>query len=315
MTQLIQTKNQIKVLADKACLGMTKETKRAYRREMESFLQWLLVTKQNVSYETLEAYKEEMIKASRGETGINQALTAIRKLIRKLPKYGLMEKAQADIICSVESIKVRGKKTHNWLTVQEAEKLLMAPKESKRANSLLAYRDRAILALLVGCGLRRAEVQSITVEHIQQREGRWVIVDIVGKRNKARTVPMAGWCKAVIDQWLIKSGITEGQIVRQCSWKIDSDSATEQLTVGDSLSTTSIYNAVGRYSMAALGRMIAPHDLRRSFAKIARKNGALLEQIMQNLGHESLETTQGYLGLEIDYQNAPSDLLGLKVEV
>jgi len=314
MTQLIQTKNQIKVLADKACSGMTKETRRAYRREMENFLQWLLVTKQSVSYETLEAYKEEMMKAERGETGINQALTAIRKLIRKLPKYGLMDKEQADIICSVESIKIRGKRTHNWLTVKEAEMLLAAPKESKRANSLLAYRDRAILALLVGCGLRRSEVQAITVEHIQQREGRWVIVDIVGKRNKARTVPMAGWCKAVIDQWIERSGIKEGQVIRQCSWKINSGS-NGQFTIGDSLSTTSIYNAVGRYSMAALGRMIAPHDLRRSFAKIARKNGALLEQIMQNLGHESLETTQTYLGLEIDYQNAPSDLLGLKVEV
>ena len=311
---IVQSKNQIKILADKACSGMTKETKRAYRREIENFLQWLFTTEKPLSFETLETYKEEMTRDGRGETGINQALTAIRKLIRKLPKYGLMDKEQADIICSVESIKVRGKKTHNWLTVKEAEKLLAAPKESKRANSLLAYRDRAILALLVGCGLRRSEVQSITVEHIQQREGRWVIVDIVGKRNKARTVPMAGWCKAVIDQWLERSGIKEGQIIRQCSWKVDSGN-NEQFTVGDSLSTTSIYNAVGRYSMAALGRMIAPHDLRRSFAKIARKNGALLEQIMQNLGHESLETTQTYLGLEIDYQTAPSDLLGLKVEV
>lgn len=317
MTQLIQTKNQIKILADKACSGMTKETRRAYRREMENFLKWLFVTGKPLSFETLETYKEEMMRDGRGETGINQALTAIRKLIRKLPKYGLMTQEQADIICSVESIKIRGKKTHNWLTVKEAETLLAAPKESKRANSLLAYRDRAILALLVGCGLRRSEVQSVTVEHIQQREGRWVIVDIVGKRNKARTVPMAGWCKAVIDQWLERSGIKEGQIIRQCSWKVQIDDGLQftRLYIGDSLSTTSIYNAVGRYSMAALGRMIAPHDLRRSFAKIARKNGALLEQIMQNLGHESLETTQTYLGLEIDYQNSPSDLLGLKVEV
>jgi len=319
MTQLIQTKNQIKVLADKACMGMTKETKRAYRREMENFLSWLFVTKSSLSYESLEAYKEAMIKAERGETGINQALTAIRKLIRKLPKYGLLDKTQADIICSVESIKVRGQKTHNWLTTQEAEKLLAAPKESKRANSLLAYRDRAILALLVGCGLRRAEVQSVTVEHIQQREGRWVIVDIVGKRNKSRTVPMANWCKALIDEWLRVSGIKEGQIVRQCSWRLFENSENGWVLkshgIGNSLSTTSIYHAVSRYSMACLGRMIAPHDLRRSFAKLARNGGAELEQIMNSLGHDSLSTTQAYLGTEIDYQNSPSDRLGLKVEV
>lgn len=315
---LIQTKNQIKILADKACSGMTKETKRAYRREMENFLQWLFTTGKPLSFETVEAYKEEMIRDSRGETGINQALTAIRKLIRKLPKYGMLDKTQADIICSVESIKIRGKKTHNWLTVKEAEMLLAAPKESKRANSLLAYRDRAILALLVGCGLRRSEVQAITVEHIQQREGRWVIVDIVGKRNKSRTVPMAGWCKAVIDQWLKESNIQTGQIIRQCSWKVmrwNFEDHKAYPTIGDSLSTTSIYNAVGRYSMASLGRMITAHDLRRSFAQLARDGGSELEQIMNSLGHDSLNTTQIYLGKKIDYQNAPSDLLGLKVEV
>lgn len=320
MTQLIQTENQIKVLADKACAGMaSKETKRAYRREMETFLSWLFTTKQNLSFETLEAYKEQMLKAERGESGINQALTAIRKLVRKLPKYGLLDKTQADIICSVESIKVRGQKTHNWLTIQEAEKLLAAPKESKRANSLLAYRDRAILALLVGCGLRRAEVQAITVEHVQQREGRWVIVDIVGKRNKSRTVPMANWCKALIDEWLRVSEIKEGSIIRRCVWRADwkqfSINVPGCLIIGHSLSTTSIYHAVSRYSMACLGRMIAPHDLRRSFAKLARNGGAELEQIMNSLGHDSLSTTQAYLGTEIDYQNSPSDRLGLKVEV
>lgn len=314
---LIRSNNQIETLAEKVCAGMTKETRRAYKREIKTFLQWLFANSLTFSFESVEAYKEKMMRENRGESGINQALTAIRKLIRKLPKYGLIDKTQADIICSVESIKIWGKKTHNWLTIQEAEKLLAAPKESKRANSLLAYRDRAILALLVGCGLRRAEVQSITVEHIQQREGRWVIVDIVGKRNKARTVPMANWCKALIDQWLDKARIKEGQIIRQCSWKrwIDDGLQFEAFQVGDSLSTTSIYNAVARYSMACLGRMIAPHDLRRSFAKLARNGGAELEQIMNSLGHDSLSTTQAYLGTEIDYQNAPSDRLGLKVEV
>ena len=170
---LIKSNNQIETLAEKVCAGMTKETRRAYKREIKTFLQWLFVNGLTFSFESVEAYKEKMMKEGRGESGINQALTAIRKMVRKLPKYGLIDKEQADIICSVESIKVRGKKTHNWLTIQEAERILAAPKESKRANSLLAYRDRAILALLVGCGLRRAEVQAITVEHIQQREGRW----------------------------------------------------------------------------------------------------------------------------------------------
>lgn len=319
---LIKSINQIETLAERVCSGMAKETRRAYKREIKAFLQWLFSTGKPLSFESLESYKEQMTNSERGETAINQALTAIKKMVRKLPKYGLIDKSQADIICSVESIKIRGKKTHNWLTASQAEKLLAAPKESKRANSLLAYRDRAILALLVGCGLRRSEVQAITVEHIQQREGRWVIVDIVGKRNKSRTVPMAGWCKALIDQWIEQSGIKNGQIIRQCSWKVRSQKdngrfalTRHHLDIGDPLSTQSIYNAVERYSMAVLGFRIAPHDLRRSFAKLARNGGSELEQIMNSMGHDSLSTTQAYLGTEIDYQNAPSDRLGLKVEV
>jgi len=74
------------------------------------------------------------------------------------------------------------------LTCDQAEKLLLAP-----PNTLMGLRDRAILRLVIGFGLRRDELVNPTFENLQQREGRWVIVDIVGRGRRVRTVP--GWPK------------------------------------------------------------------------------------------------------------------------
>ena len=84
-------------------------------------------------------------------------------------------------------------------------------------TTALGLRDRAILALLIGAGIRRAECPALTVEHLQQREGRWCIVDICGKRNKLRTVPIASSVKAIVDLWTTAAGITTGLICRRAS--------------------------------------------------------------------------------------------------
>ena len=62
--------------------------------------------------------------------------------------------------------------------------------------------------MLLGCGLRREECAALTVQHLQQREGRWVIVDLEGKRNKKRSVPMPSWAKYAVDTWLLAAAIT-----------------------------------------------------------------------------------------------------------
>lgn len=68
----------------------------------------------------------------------------------------------------------------------QAQALLNAPD----ITTTKGLRDRAIIAVLLGCGLRRSEVAALTLKHIQQRDGRWCIVDLVGKHGRVRTVPM-----------------------------------------------------------------------------------------------------------------------------
>ena len=75
-----------------------------------------------------------------------------------------------------------------------------------------------------------------------------------------------------------------------------------------------VWTMLRRYARV-LGLDIAPHDLRRTYAKLAHKGGAPLEQIQLSLGHASIQTTERYLGLEQSFTDAPCDRLGLRVEV
>ena len=89
----------------------------------------------------------------------------------------------------MKSVKSVGIRTGNWLSLRQAQALLGAPD----ATTTKGLRDRAILAVLLGCGLRRSEVAALTFRHIQQRDGRWCIVDLMGKHGRIRTAPMPTW--------------------------------------------------------------------------------------------------------------------------
>jgi site-specific recombinase XerD len=82
------------------------------------------------------------------------------------------------------------------------------------ANTLKGKRDRSILAVLLGCGLRRRELADLDFTHVQQREEHWAIVDLVGKRGHVRTVPLPDWVKATIDAWVVPPNWTTGKVFR-----------------------------------------------------------------------------------------------------
>ena len=75
-------------------------------------------------------------------------------------------------------------------------------------------RDHAIIAMLIGCGLRRAELLALRLESIQQREEHWVIADLVGKGGHVRTVPIPTWVKSTVDAWTAAAAITHGPVFR-----------------------------------------------------------------------------------------------------
>jgi integrase len=86
-------------------------------------------------------------------------------------------------IAKVKGASQRGVRMGNWLDRRQAERLINAPD----TTILAGRRDRALFSVLIGCGLRRSEAAALTFIHIQQREGRWVIVDLVGKHGRIRS--------------------------------------------------------------------------------------------------------------------------------
>lgn len=112
--------------------------------------------------------------------------------------------------------------------------------------------------------------------HVQQRDGRWVLVDLIGKRGKVRSIPMPGWAKQAIERWSEACGVSEGFIFRAVN--------RGDVITGEGITPQAIRNIVAGYVKQLKQQGIAPHDLRRTFAKLAHKGGAGLDQIQLSLG-------------------------------
>lgn len=225
----------------------------------------------------------------------------IQTLTTEAEDNGLLDPQIANGNRAVKGVRREGRRTGNWLTRDEAQQWLNAPDARTRKGK----RDRALLAVLIGCGLRRAEAAALSFEHVRQRDGRWVLVDVVGKRDKVRSAPMPGWAKVAIDAWSEASGVREGRVFRAVN--------KGDWVVGGWVTAQAIYNTIVGYAEELEKKGVAPHDLRRTFAKLAHKGVAPIDQIQLSLGHESIQTTEEYLGVEQDLTNAPCDHLGLRL--
>lgn len=159
---------------------------------------------------TIQNYKSVLETRGLAPSSINQQLSAIRKLAAEAADNGLLDPALATGIANVKGVKQAGVRAGNWLTKEQAQDLLNEPKIS----TLKGVRDRGILAVMIGAGLRRSEVAALSFAHLQQRDARWVIVDLVGKGNRVRTVPIPSWTKAALDAWAGQGHLSEGQVFR-----------------------------------------------------------------------------------------------------
>src|SRR5438552_7870848 len=129
----------------------------------------------------------------------------------------------------------------------------------------------------------------------------------VGKHGRVRTIPMPTWVKVAIDTWTDAAGVAEGHVLRPVN-------RADQVQ-GEQMSEKVVWQLLQPYATAAGVPGIAPHDLRRSCAKMCRAAGGELEQIQLLLGHSSVQTTERYLGTKQDLVHAPNDGIKLKLAV
>jgi site-specific recombinase XerD len=278
-------------------------SRRAYDKALTDFLHWYQAESPNEGFRkaTVQRYARQLQALGLSASTVNVRLTAVRRLAAEAADNALMDSAVAQGISRVKGTKWTGIRTGNWLTRDQAEALLHAPDGS----TLKGKRDRALLAVMIGCGLRRSEVSELSFERLQQRDGRWCIVDLNGKGNRVRTVPIPAWTKAAIDAWSEAAGISTGRVFRPM--------AKGSRITGELLLPQNIMEAVAVYASAIGIPNLAPHDLRRTFAKLAHRGRAAIEQIQLSLGHASIVTTERYLGVRQDFQDAPCDHLGLRM--
>lgn len=287
---------------------VSPHSKRAYQRSLSEFLTWCEQLRLPFTKATVNAYRVHLLENRKlAPASVNLRIVTVRRLAQEAVDNGMLAHEIGQGIQHIRGIKREGVRTGNWLTLEQAETLLAAPDSSLRGK-----RDRAILAVLIGCGLRRQETSNLTPNHIQLRDARWVIVDINGKGNRVRSVPMPSWCKAAIDVWVEEAQNSDhfpadGRLFRSIS-RADSKVFTKMMQA------QSIFDVVKKYAEEAGIEHLSPHDLRRTFAKLAHKGHAALEQIQLSLGHASIQTTERYLGIRQDLTDAPCDRLGIRLE-
>jgi len=233
---------------------------------------------------------------------VNLRLSAIRKLAAEAAENGLLDRSAAQGIVALKGVRQSGNRAGNWLTREQARDLLAQPD----IGTMEGKRDRAILAVLLGCALRRSELAALECGHVQQRDGRWVFVDLVGKGKRIRTVPIPPFVKVATDAWTAAAGLSEGPLFRRVRRR-EYPEKTPQ-----ALSERMIWHIVMKYARkTGLVDKLGPHDLRRTCAKLCRASGGELEQIQFLLGHASIQTTERYLGSRQNLREAVNDRLGL----
>jgi integrase len=137
----------------------------------------------------------------------------VRRLAYEAADSGLLSPELAAGIRRVKGVKHLGQRSGNWLNIDQAQLLV----EKSDGDGLRNKRDFAMISILLGCGLRRAELASLNIGDIQIRQGHWAIFDLVGKGGHVRTVPMPAWEKNSVDQWLAAAELKHGRIFRAVS--------------------------------------------------------------------------------------------------
>jgi site-specific recombinase XerD len=200
----------------------TASSQTSYGHAIDEFIGWYCSEPRLAFNRTVVLrYRFFLEQKNLAPSTINVRLAAVRRLAYEASDTGLLSPDLAARIRRVKGAKRLGVRIGNWLTVGQSKTLL----GGTPADDLRGKRDRAILALLIGCGLRRAELVGLGTQDFQIREERWVIADLIGKGKHIRTVLVPIGAKRAVDEWITAASINGGGIFRRVNrlGKIRSD--------------------------------------------------------------------------------------------
>jgi integrase len=279
----------------------SKSGQRSYAHAIDEFVDWHCSEPRLALNRTVVLrYRIHLEERHLAPTTINLRLAAVRRVAYEAADSGLLSPELAAGIRRVKSARIMGVRVGNWLTVDQSRNLLA----KLSGEDLRSKRNYAMLAFMVGCGLRRGELLNLNVRSIQMREEHWVVADLHGKAGHIRTVPIPTWVKNAIDQWTSASGITEGCLFRAINkagkiW-------------GTGMTPKVLWEVVRKAAKIADIDKLAPRDLRRTSARLCHFAGGELDQIQFLLGHVSIQTAERYLGCKQKLRHAVNDKLGIE---
>src|SRR5579863_5683689 len=275
-------------------------SRRVYEYAIDQFIAWYC-SEPRLAFNRIVVVRYRIYLESRrlAANTINQQLAAVRRLAHEAADSGLLSPELAAGISRVKGVKQLGFRAGNWLSAEQSSEVL----RHALGETMRAKRDFAMLAMLFGCGFRRSELVGLELDEIQMRQGHWAVVDLIGKGGHIRTVPILEWVKAALDQWTRAAGVMEGRIFRAV--------ARAGKVWGKGISQNVVWYVVKSCCERAGLEHIAPHDLRRTCAKLCHSSGGELEQIQFLLGHASVQTTERYLGCKQNLGHPVNDLFNL----
>jgi integrase len=276
-------------------------SQRSYDHAIRQFIEWYC-SEPRLAFNRIVVtrYRIFLEQVHYASSTINLRLAAVRRLAYEAADSGLLSPDLAAGIRRVKGAKKHGTRIGNWLTVEQGRALL----STFDRTSLRGKRDYAMVAVLLGCGLRRAELAAAQVQDVQQREDHWVFADLIGKGGHIRTVPIPDWVAEALRAWMTEAYITAGAVFRPIN--------KAGRIAPNGFSPKVIWGVVKQASAACGLANIAPHDLRRTCARLCHVAGGELEQIQFLLGHVSVQTTERYLGCKQRLRDAVNDNIGLE---
>lgn len=266
---------------ERSCSPNTVE---GYVADAKAFLEWVQRPAEEVTPEDIAEYLEnrrvEKSGASEGEELAKRSQSRILSSLKSFFNFLVVEEIIADNPCDKLSSPKIGRFLPQVLSVEEVSDLI----ESVDTGNWMGLRDRAVLEVLYGCGLRVSEAAALQISHVYFDDG---FVRIVGKGDKERLVPIGQMALDAIQNYL--SARPAG---------FDNDTLFLN-RFGRQMSRVALFNMIKKQALlAGISKTISPHSLRHSFATHLVENGADLRQVQQMLGHESILTTEIYTHLD-----------------
>jgi len=278
--------------------GRSANTLAAYRRDLAAYCRWLAgagCRLEAVTEADVERYVAHLRNEGRAPASVARALVAVRSLHRFLAEDGL---ASADPAADVAAPRVP-QGLPKPLTEDEVTALL----DAVLGTDAPARRDRAILELLYGTGMRISELVGLSLGDIDLDAG---LVRVFGKGAKERVVPVGRLARAAVADWLALAG---RPVLVPRRWARRGDAEALFLNQrGGRLSRQGAWLVVRHYGdVAGLGDRLSPHVLRHSCATHMLDHGADIRVVQELLGHASISTTQVYTKVSTERLRAVYD--------